>query len=293
MPSTSADVLADQGIAALQSGQSEQARELLTQSLQLDPHNIRAWLWLSGAVDSPDEQRYCLEQVLALDPHHEAARRGLQSLAPEQTAPPPTVASSSAGAVTARLTLPDDFAFSPVAAPIVSSPLGTAADQDAAAAFVVRELGQFRRRDEIIRRLAERQQWSWDAARQFLSRVEITESGRIARRKQGFWLMIGGVALLGVVTVAGLVAALVVFLPAPSYTTTSTPANDADPSTWRSYFAVAAGIFTILGAMLDWDWFMHHPRARFFVAILGRTGARVFYMLLGCFLLALGLLISL
>ena len=259
---------------------------------------------------------------MALDPQHKAAQRGLQFLSPEQTAPSPTVGSSSAGAVTARLTLPDDFAFPPaapmmmpqpapdsssagtvtarltlpddfafppVASPIVSPPLGVAAEQEAAKAFVVRELGQFRRRDEIIRRLAERQQWSWDDARQFLSRVEITESDRIARGRRRFWLMIGGVALLGVIAVVGLVVALLAFLPASSDTATTTFSYRTVPLPWRSYLVVAAGIFTILGALLDWDWFMYHPHARFFVTILGRTGMRVFYILLGYFLLILDL----
>jgi len=41
------------------------------------------------------------------------------------------------------------------------------------------------------------------------------------------------------------------------------------------------GVFTMLGGILDWDWFMNHSRARGFVQLFGRTGARVFYVLLG------------
>ncbi len=38
---------------------------------------MRAWLWLSGVVDTPGEKELCLEQVISIDPDHTAARRGL------------------------------------------------------------------------------------------------------------------------------------------------------------------------------------------------------------------------
>jgi len=53
---------------------------------------------------------------------------------------------------------------------------------------------------------------------------------------------------------------------------------------------VAAGAFSIAGAVADWDWFMNHRKARFFVNVLGRDGARVFYGLLGTAIAALGVL---
>ncbi|MBD2090179.1 immunity 17 family protein [Microcoleus sp. FACHB-1515] len=43
----------------------------------------------------------------------------------------------------------------------------------------------------------------------------------------------------------------------------------------------AAGLFTIVGAIQDWDWFMNHRRAWIFVKLLGRKGARIFYIILG------------
>lgn len=69
-----------QGIKALQLGDAASARQLLKQALKLDPHNQEAWLWLSGAVSKPDEQRYCLEAVLKLNPQHSVAQRGLAKL---------------------------------------------------------------------------------------------------------------------------------------------------------------------------------------------------------------------
>ena len=55
-------------------------------------------------------------------------------------------------------------------------------------------------------------------------------------------------------------------------------------------FFVAAGCFALCGAGCDWDWFMTHRKARFFSALLTRTGARFFYGLLGLGLAVLGAL---
>jgi hypothetical protein len=56
---------------------------------------------------------------------------------------------------------------------------------------------------------------------------------------------------------------------------------------------VAAGIFTICGGAFDWDFFMDSRKARFFVSLFGRTGARVFYCVLGLVIIVLGVLITL
>jgi len=54
---------------------------------------------------------------------------------------------------------------------------------------------------------------------------------------------------------------------------------------------VAGGAFSILASVLNWDFFFENRRAKIFVKILGRIGARIFYFLLGLFLLFLGYLI--
>jgi hypothetical protein len=41
------------------------------------------------------------------------------------------------------------------------------------------------------------------------------------------------------------------------------------------------GIFSMAGGFLNWDWFMNDYKARIFVKLLGRDGARIFYILLG------------
>lgn len=54
----------------------------------------------------------------------------------------------------------------------------------------------------------------------------------------------------------------------------------------------ACGAFAICGAAFDWEWFMSHRKARFFVRLFGRTGTRVFYGLLGTGLVVLGVLMA-
>lgn len=56
---------------------------------------------------------------------------------------------------------------------------------------------------------------------------------------------------------------------------------------------IVIGLFAICGAGYDWDWFMNHRKTRFFVAVLTRTGARIFYALLGGGLVTLGALLAL
>jgi len=53
---------------------------------------------------------------------------------------------------------------------------------------------------------------------------------------------------------------------------------------------ILIGGFCLAAAVADWDWFMNHYKARFFVKILGRTGARVFYGILGAALSIIGIL---
>jgi hypothetical protein len=81
-PSNQADLLTQQGIAALQSNDKHRAHAMLGQAVQIEPHNELAWLWLSGAVATDAERRYCLEQVLVINPRNSAAQRGMELLPP-------------------------------------------------------------------------------------------------------------------------------------------------------------------------------------------------------------------
>jgi len=58
--------------------------------------------------------------------------------------------------------------------------------------------------------------------------------------------------------------------------------------TWVIILSVFAGLFSLAGALLDWEWFMTNYKAAVLVRILGRSRARLFYALLGLSLTALG-----
>jgi hypothetical protein len=68
------------GALALSEGDRERARELLLRVVEQDEANEEAWLWLSGAVDDPEDQRTALENVLALNPQNKHALYGLDVL---------------------------------------------------------------------------------------------------------------------------------------------------------------------------------------------------------------------
>ena len=56
---------------------------------------------------------------------------------------------------------------------------------------------------------------------------------------------------------------------------------------------VAAGVFSIVGAVADWDWYMNSRKARLMVMLLSRNGARIFYVLLGTGICLLGMMVLL
>jgi VWFA-related protein len=85
------DELQRQGMTALKAGDKTRAQALFAQLVKSDPNNERAWLCLAATVKNPDEQRYCLQRVLALNPGHTQAQRGLAALAePQSVATPGT-----------------------------------------------------------------------------------------------------------------------------------------------------------------------------------------------------------
>ena len=68
------------GVDAVKEQRLEEARELLYQVIDLDERNEKAWLWLGGVVEGIDERIICLENVVAINPHHELASQGLRYL---------------------------------------------------------------------------------------------------------------------------------------------------------------------------------------------------------------------
>ncbi len=68
------------GRAAVRGGQKLVGKGLLIQAVKLDPQHEHAWLWLSAAVEDPQQRVFCLESVLGINPNNEPAQRGLHTL---------------------------------------------------------------------------------------------------------------------------------------------------------------------------------------------------------------------
>ena len=67
----------DNAIEAMEAGDNEKARELLSQVVEAEEENVDAWIALSKVVDNDDEKRICLTTILQLDPSNSYARREL------------------------------------------------------------------------------------------------------------------------------------------------------------------------------------------------------------------------
>jgi len=78
--SEQAKALRREGIAAAKAGQKDQARQLLQQSLRLDPGSEAAWLWLVSVARDQRERLFSLNKLLDINPNNEMALQSLQQL---------------------------------------------------------------------------------------------------------------------------------------------------------------------------------------------------------------------
>lgn len=93
---------------AVRANKKAEARELLEKVLELDEHNEQAWLWMSGVVDSAEDRRVCLENILIINPTNETALKGIRQLGEATSA----ASSAPRAAATTVLTTPSTPAFS-------------------------------------------------------------------------------------------------------------------------------------------------------------------------------------
>lgn len=98
MSSEQARELRQRGIAAAKAGQNDVARQLLQQSIRLEPRNEAAWIWLASVAQDRRERLFCFQKLLEINPQNETALKALRAMGitPEQLqglvtpeAPPP------------------------------------------------------------------------------------------------------------------------------------------------------------------------------------------------------------
>ncbi|HVU10663.1 MAG TPA: tetratricopeptide repeat protein [Phototrophicaceae bacterium] len=71
--------LRQRGIRLAKEGQKDQARELLQQSIRIEPNNEAAWLWLASVARDNRERVFCLEKLLEINPNNEAGKKALEA----------------------------------------------------------------------------------------------------------------------------------------------------------------------------------------------------------------------
>ncbi len=115
--SANVEAMVREGVNAFKSGRKEEARALLLKATELDQYNEQAWLWLSGLMDTPEDQRTCLENVLAINADNERAKQGLAYLtgqtsagnvSPFSAASAPSSTPPSSAPTSVEWGLPDD-----------------------------------------------------------------------------------------------------------------------------------------------------------------------------------------
>jgi hypothetical protein len=57
-----------------------------------------------------------------------------------------------------------------------------------------------------------------------------------------------------------------------------------------SIFFMGIGLFSVIASSANWDYFFNHRKAQLFLKLFGRTGARIFYVVLGLGVFLIGLL---
>ncbi len=80
MASDQAKELRKQGIAAAKAGQVDQARQLLQQSLRIEPQNEASWLWLVSLAKDQREKMFYLNRLLEINPNNEMGLQALKTL---------------------------------------------------------------------------------------------------------------------------------------------------------------------------------------------------------------------
>lgn len=76
--------LLKQGIEDTRAGRRAAAREKFERVVELDENNEKGWFWLASVVDTDEERRICLANVIHINPNNDRARKALDALNTKQ-----------------------------------------------------------------------------------------------------------------------------------------------------------------------------------------------------------------
>ena len=63
---------------------------IIREALMHNPHDAAAWFQLASLIGDPEREKFCLEQVLIIDPQHAGARERLAAILSGRTESEPT-----------------------------------------------------------------------------------------------------------------------------------------------------------------------------------------------------------
>src|SRR5829696_617183 len=93
-----AKTLFQEGVVAIRDQKdTAKGRDLLMQSLKIEPKNEVAWLWLSRTMAEPHKKLQCLERALKLNPANEQTRTLISKLLTEEPSNPNGAATAGPG----------------------------------------------------------------------------------------------------------------------------------------------------------------------------------------------------
>lgn len=117
-------MLRQQGIAAAKAGQKDEARQLLQQSIRLEPASEAAWLWLASVARDSREREFCLKKILEINPNNTQALQGLATLESHRPAraPAPGIKPLSASARPTTREAETESASTAPASPFIIEP---------------------------------------------------------------------------------------------------------------------------------------------------------------------------
>jgi hypothetical protein len=75
-----AQELLREGIELAREGKKAEARKLFEQVVELDDKSEKGWFWLASVVDTDDEKRVCLGNVLFINPNNERAQKAMEQI---------------------------------------------------------------------------------------------------------------------------------------------------------------------------------------------------------------------
>lgn len=303
MQHSSSDQLLEEGITLCFGGDKVAAFDRISEAAQLNPYNERAWLWLGGLTTDRDERIFYLNQVLLINPQNPAALEGLRELGSmPQTGMPilPSILAphkdSSAGKSTVRLKSlepepePDSEPETEQVAPAsqvstrttrILAKIPHGADEPRLVSLIVDELSAGRPKNEVIQMVAQHSWLNWQHSEELIDYVAKQEARTIRSRYSWVFMLLGSIFVLIIASIAGYA-----WIVQPDMPNSASMRNAA--AVLPSPVYIIMGVVVLFSTWVNLDIFMFLSNGASLSDLFGSFFNRIFHILLGIGLIALG-----